>query len=67
MNPPGLANLTISIPHVGLVVFDAILLQEHPELLLERPCPVMFFLLVNVGTEETQIARVRDNRMAKCT
>ncbi len=26
-----------SIPHISFVMFDAILLQEHPKPLLERP------------------------------
>ena len=46
-----------SVPHVSLIVFHAILFQKHPELILKRPCAVMIFLVVNIGTQRIQIRR----------
>jgi len=36
-----------SIPHAGLVVCDAVFFEEHPELLLKRPPPMVLILTVH--------------------
>ena len=46
-----------SIPHISLVVWHTIFLQEHPKLVLKRPRSVMFLLVVNVSAERIQISR----------
>src|SRR6266446_4695610 len=44
-----------SIPHISFVVFDAVFFEEHPELFLKRPPPVMLLLPVNVFAQGIQI------------
>ena len=39
------------IPYVPLIELQVILLEEVAVLLLEGPCPMMFFLMVNIAHE----------------
>ena len=45
------------IPHIRFIIFHAVFFQEHPELILKRPCLVVLLLTVNVGTQRIQIRR----------
>lgn len=45
------------IPYIPLVEFDPVLPEELPVFVLERSCPVMLFLAVDVGGYRFKIFR----------
>jgi len=51
-----------SIPHIPLVAFNSILLQERPKLLLKIALPVMRFLTLDVLDQGLQIRRPNRER-----
>ena len=58
-------SIKASIPHICLIIFHPVFLEEHAKLFLERTRAMMFFLLINVGAERPQICR--SNRKATIT
>src|SRR5262249_23662525 len=62
-NPEGVPQRRIaSIPHVPLVVFDLIFLQQAPEFVLIRFAAIMFFLVLDVALERRKVRRADRER-----
>ncbi len=55
-------TVTLSIPHVTLVVFDPVAFQHQSELLLKRPLPVVFLLIGDVRFHLFDVGRADGKR-----